>query len=544
MYKFLISVLAVLVVVPCAVTQTSVPMTGSCAVTYNSDGSTTLICTTSTVVQAAPVSVTISPTSTSVVAAGQIQFSATVTGTSNQSVTWSATAGITSNAGLFTAPGSAGLVTVTATSVAFPNLHASATVTVTASGGGGGGGAAPIFTGNYCTGATTCTLANVAAGDLLIIGSHQAFPPASLLGPQTITDSQAEMAVFDAMNLGAGLQTWHISPVLHAGAHAISVTNFGGGDMYVAEFSGIAIGNPIEVVAQNFYASSATDSITFTTQTANDLLFGFGRSAPGGSQQGPGFTAIRTIPTMEYATAANAGSQTVSIQPFNNPGTDVGIQALAIRPAGSNPPVPPTPVFTGNFCVQNQNSGNGPCTLNNVAAGDMLVISALWHGNPGDICSVSDSTGESIVADRQNDIGATIYGNLSLATLHIANAAHGGTHVISTNGGGGSCWSQYIIEAFEFSNQNGTNPIDAVGHAAGPSTSTASTSVVTSQGNDLLYAFCVVTDLNTSQTGDGFGSITVFPTVQYRTASSTPGTETASCPTIGGWVIQELAIRH
>jgi len=540
MRRLLVSAMTYFLLVCFGSAQTNVPMNGSCAATYNSDGSTTLICTTSTVIPGAPVSVTISPISPNVPTGGQLQFTATVAGTTNHAVLWAASSGSITNGGLLTAPGSAGTLTVTATSVAFPTIYASATVTVTTSGGGGGGSSAPTFTGNYCTGATTCTLSNVAAGDLLIIGTHQAYPPAALAGPEIITDSQGEVSVFDAMNLGAGLQTWHISPVVSPGTHAITVTNFGGGDMYVAEFTGVATGNPVEVVAQNFNVNSATDTVTFITQTANDLLFGFGRSAPGGSQQASGFAAIRTSPTMEYATGSTAGIQTMTIQPLNNPGTDVGIQALGIRPAGSNPPVPISPTFTGNFCVQT----NGSCTLNNVSAGDMIVISANWHGYAGDNCFIADSTGEGIVVDRQNDNANTIYGSLSLATWHVPNAVHGGTHVISTNGGGGGCWSGYVIQAFEFANQNGSNPIDAVAHATGMASTTASTSLVTSQGNDLIYAFCGVTDLNSSETGDGFSSIAVFPTSEYRAAGGTPGTETATCPTIGGWVIQELAIRH
>ncbi len=539
MSKLLSSGAAVLVLTLAALSQTTVPMNGSCVVTYNVDGSSNLVCTTSTVVPMSPVTVSIYPTSASVQTGGQVQFTATLTGTGNQGIAWSATAGSVSNAGLFTAPAAPGMVTVTAASTAYPSVYASATVTVT-SGGGGGGGSAPTFTGNYCTGATGCTLSNVAAGDLLIIGSHQAFPPYDLTSPQTISDSQGEPSVFDAINLGAGLQTWHISPVIHAGAHTITVTGFGNGDMYVAEFSGVASGNPIEAINQNFFKSSSTDIVQITTQSANDLLFGFGRSAPGGSQSGTGFTAIRTSPTMEFAVAATPGVQTVAIQPLDYVGNSVGIQALAIRPSGSTPPVPGTPTFTGNFCVQN----GGACTLNNVVPGDMIVVSSVWHSTPTDACSISDNTGESIVVDRQNDSATTIYGMLGLATWHISNVVHRGTHVISANGGGGSCWSQYSLEAFEFANQNGSNPIDAVSHATGNAPSTATTSAVTSQGSDLIYAFCAVTDNATSETGDGFASITVFPTVEYRTAAASPGSESAACPTIGNWIIQELAIKH
>jgi hypothetical protein len=76
--------------------------------------------------------VTISPTSQSVQTGQTIQFTDTVQGTtSNTSVTWTASAGSISTTGLFTAPSSAGTVTVKATSNADASKSASATVTVT-----------------------------------------------------------------------------------------------------------------------------------------------------------------------------------------------------------------------------------------------------------------------------------------------------------------------------------------------------------------------------------------------------------------------------
>jgi hypothetical protein len=70
-----------------------------------------------------------------------MQFTATVTGTANTSVTWSvdavaggnSTAGVITTSGLYTAPSQAGTHTVSATSVADTTKSASATVTVTAS---------------------------------------------------------------------------------------------------------------------------------------------------------------------------------------------------------------------------------------------------------------------------------------------------------------------------------------------------------------------------------------------------------------------------
>jgi hypothetical protein len=78
------------------------------------------------------VAITISPAKTSVQASGQLQLTATVSGTSNTAVTWSASAGIISSNGLYTAPASPGSYTVTAVSNADASKHASAIVVVSA----------------------------------------------------------------------------------------------------------------------------------------------------------------------------------------------------------------------------------------------------------------------------------------------------------------------------------------------------------------------------------------------------------------------------
>lgn len=82
--------------------------------------------------RASSVSVTISPTTASLAEGASRQFSATVTGSSNTSVTWTATGGTISASGLYVAGSSAGNFTVTATSVADTSKSAPASVTITA----------------------------------------------------------------------------------------------------------------------------------------------------------------------------------------------------------------------------------------------------------------------------------------------------------------------------------------------------------------------------------------------------------------------------
>ena len=75
---------------------------------------------------------TISPSSANVPSQGQQQFTASISGTANTAVTWSASAGTISGSGTFTAPKVTGntSVIITAVSAADASSHAAATVTV------------------------------------------------------------------------------------------------------------------------------------------------------------------------------------------------------------------------------------------------------------------------------------------------------------------------------------------------------------------------------------------------------------------------------
>src|SRR4051794_33852242 len=64
-----------------------------------------------------PVQVSVSPTTVTLQPGGAQTFTATVTGSSNTAVTWTATGGTVSSTGAYTAGSTAGNFTVTATSV-------------------------------------------------------------------------------------------------------------------------------------------------------------------------------------------------------------------------------------------------------------------------------------------------------------------------------------------------------------------------------------------------------------------------------------------
>ncbi|HET9406855.1 MAG TPA: Ig domain-containing protein [Candidatus Sulfotelmatobacter sp.] len=78
------------------------------------------------------VAMSISPLDPTITPGGKIQFSATLKNTKNPGVTWSASNGVITSTGLYTAPTSASIksVTITATSVAQPSVQASTKISL------------------------------------------------------------------------------------------------------------------------------------------------------------------------------------------------------------------------------------------------------------------------------------------------------------------------------------------------------------------------------------------------------------------------------
>jgi len=105
----------------------------------NSAGSQTSNAATLTVNPASGVTVTVSPRRVGLTTSEPQTFTATVTGNANTSVTWSvdgiangnSTVGMISSGGVYTPPATAGVHTVTATSVASPGTSATSSVAVT-----------------------------------------------------------------------------------------------------------------------------------------------------------------------------------------------------------------------------------------------------------------------------------------------------------------------------------------------------------------------------------------------------------------------------
>ncbi|MGA2645213.1 MAG: Ig domain-containing protein [Candidatus Sulfotelmatobacter sp.] len=147
--------------------------------------------------------VQISPADPSVTAGGKLQFSALVSNTSNTGVTWSASGGVISNAGLFTAPNAkAGTVfQVVATSRANSSAQSTTTLTIASSssptGGNPGSGSTPSSADNrYCN-----------AGDIPNFGTADGPAAAPAACYQTAGSSTPSPGAVFQVSPGSNVQT-------------------------------------------------------------------------------------------------------------------------------------------------------------------------------------------------------------------------------------------------------------------------------------------------------------------------------------------------
>jgi Bacterial Ig-like domain (group 2) len=189
-------------------------MTGSLALVSSASASPTVVPLSATAVSpttnpppsdppTAPVSsVTVSPTNASVAINTTVSFAAAVQGTTtNTSVTWSASTGTISAAGVYTAPAKTGAAIITATSVADPTKSASATVSITSAAPAVSSVSLTPLTGSVTTSGTlqlTATVQGTASNKSVTwktssgtISASGLFTAASTAGTATVTATSA-----------------------------------------------------------------------------------------------------------------------------------------------------------------------------------------------------------------------------------------------------------------------------------------------------------------------------------------------------------------
>ncbi|MGA8221359.1 MAG: hypothetical protein WB780_06850 [Candidatus Acidiferrales bacterium] len=114
--------------------------------------------------------VKVNPATASVPSGSNWPFSATVTGTSNTGVTWSASGGTITSAGVYTAGATAGTYSVTATSMADNSSSGSAVVTITAASGPPGTASSITKDGITWTFSQPVPVGQFVNGDYYVVG--------------------------------------------------------------------------------------------------------------------------------------------------------------------------------------------------------------------------------------------------------------------------------------------------------------------------------------------------------------------------------------
>ncbi len=318
---------------------------------------------------AAAISISVSPTTATVASGGTQQFSAQVTNTSNTAVTWSATSGTVSTAGLFTAPTvtATKTVTVTATSVADTSKSASATVTVNAASGILTLNPGSLNFGSVTVGQTspvlTTTLTNTGNA------------------PLTITNDSISVGDF---NWG-GKGTCNYS-TLAPGASCL----------YSAKFSPTATGTRTGTIT--IYSTASDSTVTLP-------LAGIGTTA-GTLAVSPATLALGSVVVGKSATAsgtltAGGSSVTVSAVSSNNSAFSIGGLSLPITiPAGNSA------AFTVTFSPQTTGAVTAALTFTSNAQSSTTVETLTGTGTAAPVHSVNLSWSAST---SSNIYGYNIY---------------------------------------------------------------------------------------------------------------------------------------
>jgi hypothetical protein len=303
---------------------------------------------------AATITVSISPTAATVASGGTQQFSALVTNTSNTAVTWSATSGTVSTAGLFTAPTvtATKTVTVTATSVADNTKSASATVTV-----------------NTAAGILTLNPTSISFGSV-IVGQTSAvlFTNLTNTGNASLTITNDSMSAGD---FGWGGKGTCNDSTLAPGASCT----------YSAKFTPTATGTRTATIM--IYSTASNPTVTLplsgigTTATVPTLAVSPATLALGSVIVGTSGTASGTL------TAAGS-SVTVSAVGSNNSAFSVGGLSLPVTiPAGSSAG------FTVTFTPQTTGAVTAALTFTSNAQSSTTVETLTGTGAAAPVYSVN-----------------------------------------------------------------------------------------------------------------------------------------------------------
>ena len=419
-----------------------------------------------------PVSVSISPVSTTVSSGGSVQFAAAVTNSSNQAVTWSTTAGSISGAGLFAAPAvsTTTTITVTATSVAAPSKSASATVTVQ-----------PSVVRHRISVAVSPTSVTTSSG-----GTLQFTATVANTSNQAVTWSTTDGTIS-----GTGLLTAPVvstSTTVTVTATSVASTSKSASATVTVQPAASPVMSVAVAPAVASVASDGTQQFTATVSNTTNQAVTWTATAGTISSTGrftaPAVSANTTVKVLATSVAdpSKSAIATVSVQASGTVGTAPG----------------QTVQFNNSFAGS---ANTVPVSFkNSVTAGHILLVAQSTFDGEA-LTTPMDSQGNAFAQVVTGDTpGAAV------AAIYIATARTTGADTVTCGIGGGAS-DNIHCHIYEIS---GTTPVvDAVGSSVMSSASLAvSTSKATSNANDYVFAyFGDNVSESTYVAGPGFGDI-------------------------------------
>ncbi len=402
-----------------------------------------------------PVSVSVAPPTANVGAGGTQPFGATVTGSSNQSVTWSILsggAGSVSTTGLYTAPASITTqqtVTVRATSVADPTKNGSATVTL--------------------------------------------IPVTITVNPQTGSRSVNQTLQLTATVTGTGntAVTWSI---LSGGAGSVSTTG-----LYTA---------PASITTQQTVTVQAASSAD-TTKTATATI----TLTPVSVTVGPPSTSLSVNQTLQLTATVTGSSNTAvtwsilsggagSVSTtglYTAPATILTQQSVTVRATSSAdatktatatitltvPPITAVArVGAPVICALGGNVSTGSCNYT-ATTGNFLVVTCSSQNSQSSF-RVTDAKSNAYVEDGFATNGVTT------SLFHAANVTGGAVNPTCT--GSGTAGNGLIVTVTEYSGVVSSNPVDGKPISATGSGGSANSGKTTTTGTSDLLVGAAISD--------------------------------------------------
>jgi hypothetical protein len=248
-------------------------------------------------------------------------------------------------------------------------------------------------------------------------------------------------------------------------------------------------------------------------------------------------------------------SSTVYTTPIYVTGNTV-INAMAVAPGLNN-----SPVATGDYTIGTLGNGSITFVQGNYAtpqssttsvnvtytgpqtAGDMNVVVVGWNDSTSSVNSVVDSNGNNYSLA----VGPTsVSGSLSQSIYYLTNipAAAAGANTVKVTFNTTAAFPDVRILEYYGADQN--NPIDATTVATGSGSPSTTSTVATTNANDLLFAANTVTGATTAPGGGFTNRMITAPDgdlAEDRQVVATGSYSASAALTGGQWVIQMVAIR-